>query len=516
MDHDAVATIACRALHSKSLSPERHCVAPACSALPLSRNFGALSFRSGRRIGVLLTALCFCSGVANAESNGKADPQGVVAPRKFNSAESRIVVDHFSGTRGELARAGVISALEAEDTLDLLSVRVLDAERGALDGSPAGYANVARRFDLGAILRGKVKSGDDGARITLTVVSGRDGKAIGKLSFEAASLPALRATLRNQLWSELQPLLAAATGREPNATDSDSEKDAPRAAERPIPDAVPTPEAPAVAPTAPASERKPDLEPKSEPDPDLKPELELRPSPGPSESTARCARLEFELGGGAQGRLFNYVHEQRGALRAYRGNPGPMARADAVGYPLASASCRVRAGLAVGYERLLKVESELASAQLASNGFGAHAELVLRLALGPLSVEPGLGYAGRHFEIKGGFIPKADYQAFTSRLRLDLEVGRFLLEGSVGGHFLLGTGQLRSASWFPGAAGRGYDADARVGVRFAGPLYLLVGAHYELYSFDLNPQVDGDYPNGVALGARDQYFDGTLSLRLRL
>ena len=458
---------------------------------------------------MLLTYIACFPALASAQGRAQSDPQHA-ARRLVDSAESRIVVDHFSGSSAaNVPRAGVINALEAEDTVDLVSVRLLDAQRGTLDGSPAGYASVGRRLDLAAILRGKVKSNAEGAHITLTLINGRDGKAMGKLSFEAANLPELRAKLQKELWRALEPLLDAATGREPAAAAT------PTVAAPDDADEEAKPEAPA----KPDADSKPPVaisEPEPAPQPEPTPEQEPKSEPKLRQPAARqCVHFELELGGGAQGRNFNYVHEQRGALRGYRANPAPLLRAELGLYPLVSASCRVSGGVAFGYDRLLKVESQLAGRALPTTGFGGHAEFVLRLSLGPLTLQPGLGYSDRHFAINGGFIPDVSYHALRASLRADLVLDPFLIELRGGGHLPLDAGRLDNADWFPNARGIGYDAEARLGVRFVDWLDLLVGARLEFYSFNLHASTDGAYPRGVAQGAYDRYIDGALSLRFR-
>ena len=362
-------------------------------------------------------------------------------------------------------------------------------------------------MDLAAILRGKVKSNSEGARITLTLINGRDGKAMGKLSFEAANLRELRAKLQKELWPALEPLLHAATAPEPSAAV------APKAAARDEEDEDVRPAAPA----KPDAEVKPPMaEPEAaappEPTPDPEPASRAKPAP---RAARPCVRFELELGGGAQARNFNYLHEQRGALRGYRANPAPLARGELGFYPLTSASCRVSGGVALGYDQLLKVESQLAGRALPTTGFGGHAEFVLRLSLGPLTLEPGLGYSGRHFAINGGFIPDVDYHALRARLRADLALGPFLIELRGGGRVPLDASRLDNADWFPSARGIGYDAEARLGVRFVDWLDLLVGARLEYYSFNLHASADGAYPHGVAQSSYDRFIDGALSLRFR-
>ena len=421
------------------------------------------------------------------------------------------MVDHFSGSSAaNVPRAGVINALEAEDTVDLVSVRLLDAQRGTLDGSPAGYASVGRRLDLAAILRGKVKSNREGAHITLTLINGRDGKAMGKLSFEAANLRELRAKLQKELWPALEPLLDAATDREPSAAPAPKVAARDEEHEDVQAEAPPKPDVDSKPPAAAVSEPDPTLQPEAAPEPEPKSE----PKPPPP-AARRCVHFELELGGGAQGRNFNYVHEQRGALRGYHANPAPMLRGELGLYPLVSASCRVSGGVAFGYDRLLKVESQLAGRALPTTGFGGHAEFVLRLSLGPLTLEPGLGYSDRHFAINGGFIPDVSYHALRARLRADLALGPFLIELRGGGRLPLDAGRLDNGDWFPNARGIGYDAEARLGVRFVDWLDLLVGARLEFYSFNLHASTDGPYPHGVAQGSYDRFIDGALSLRFR-
>lgn len=516
-------------LFPKSPSHERRSDAAARTPLPLRPALGAHAFHCWRRIGVLLTCMVFFSGLAHAKGNGQTSSSDASSRRAFDSSQSRIVVDHFSGSAGNAAantlRDGVTAALEAEDTVDLISVRLLDGQRASLDGSPAGYAGVARRLDLAAILRGKVKSDAEGAHVTLTLINGRDGKAMDKMRFEAPSLNELRAKLRRELWGELKPLLDVATGHDPSPTptnatvNDDDDDDEPAAKPEPAPE--PTPERPKARPKkqeAPSTEPEPAHETEA-----AAPSAGEGASEGASEGEGAseraalpCKRFEVELGGGSQGHYFNYVHEQRGALRGYRSNATAMGAGRLSAYPFANASCSVRAGIALGYDGVFKIKSHLAGRTLGGNRFGDNAELVLRLGFGPVSLEPGLGYSDRHSAINGGLIPDANYHALRARLRTDLELNWFLFELVTGARYLLSTGRLGNPDWFPSSSGLGYDVEARVGVRLEPHFDLLLGGRIEFYAFKLHATGDGAFPHGVADGAYDRYFDGSLALRLRL
>jgi hypothetical protein len=435
---------------------------------------------------------------------GRAAP-GSAEPRREARAASvqaplRLAVDRFQGPGATVPRAGVILALEAEASVDLLSVRLLEKHRALLDGSPEGYAKVGEILNLTAIVRGKVGKKDGGYHLTLNVHDGRSGRALSALIFEAETLPALRETLRRGLWRELEPVLGqntkgSSTARPPEPPEPEPGLRDAEQVEEPV--------------VGPAPEPPPPIEAETEPEPGAV----ARPRPRPAR---RCDWVTLEASGGALSRWFDYEGERSGALRAHRLRPVPSASLSATVHPFVRPGCKGASGLglALAHERVFGAHSELAEARLATEAFASRADLVLRLPLGPLSVTPELGYAWEHLHVGGDFVPDVDYHVIRPGLNLGLKLGWFLLEGGGGGRYLFDAGQL--SQWFTRARGFGYDARARIGVAVLDWLDVLGGVEFGEYRFSLNEAPDREHPHGLADGAFDRYGRAALTLRFHL
>ena len=419
--------------------------------------------------------------------------------------QRRVVVDRFEGRGSAIPRAGAIQALEAEKSLKLLSVRLLEQNKRLLDGTQDGYRKLGERLDVIAILRANVKAVDGSFRASITVIETKGGRELATLTFKAATLPALRTVLRKKLWAALEPVLEAAS-------------------EQPAQD-EPKPEE-SVPPKEPEREPEPKPEPESEPEPERAPEPEAEPEPEvrpdaverPSQSKRRCDWVEIDVSGGTHSRWFDWNEEQRGALRGYKLQPVPQAGVGLLVFPFSHRRCGVASGLGFGleHEQLLGVRSELAGRTLKTLGFASHGDLLLRFQLGPVRVEPRVGYAGQYFEIEDDLVPDAGYHGLRFGLELGLKWSFFLLEVAGGYRMPLLVGELASSSWFPEAKGFGYDASARIGFSAPDWFDVLGAAEFGEYSFALNASGAGAYPHGVASSAFDRYLRTSLLLRFHL
>lgn len=395
----------------------------------------------------------------------------------------RVVVDRFEGsTAVAIPRAGVVDLLEAEESVDLLSVRLLDAERRSLDGSADGYVEVAKKLGVVVIVRGSVERTEAGYSTTITII-GRDGHRKGKFDYAADTLVNLRKVLREELWEDFAPLL-----EEPEPEETESVVEAPEPEPEPEQDEVP---------------KRP------------KP-VEAAPAPRKASS---CPATELEAKSGILRRGFGYEREQSGALRAFTLRYAVYAGATASLYPLAFGGCGPAAGLAVrfGYERLFGATARLGERELTTSASAEHVELSFELRPGVVGVAPHAGYAARHFAVSGGFIPDVDLRSVRGGVDVRLAIGVFLAELGGAGRYLFDAGTLSSSAWFPEATAYGYDARTALGVRPLPWLDVLLQGRLEAYRFDFHSDGSGAaYPNGVAAGARDRYLSGELVLRFRL
>ena len=414
------------------------------------------------------------------------------------SRSRRLVVERFKGT-GDVkeVRAAAIAALEAEVTLTVVAVKLLDKHRHLNDGSPEGYSALAEKLDLLAVLHGKVGKGSEGWMVAVTVVNGRNGKSLGMLAYQADSLPALTRKLRSQLVQDLTPILDRAAGQpEP----------APVVVE-PEPEPAPPP------PPPPPPEEKPKSEPKSEPKKETKPAQKAR-----EDSSARCAWLELELHGGVTQRAFNFIEEERGALRGYQLKYAPYGAARATYRPWAHRACGLPSGFGIraGYEQTFGAQSTLADQTLDTRAFAFEAQLEFEFPIGIFALTPRAGFVYRHFELTGNYVPDPQYKLVALGLDGGLRAGFFLLELGGSARLVLDAGSLQSDDWFPGASGFGWQGEARIGVAPTSWLDAFVLGEYESYSFDLNPSAPGEYPFGVAQSSYDRYLRLGIGVRFNI
>jgi len=422
----------------------------------------------------------------------------------------RLVVDHFqSDADSKRVRSQVTRVLDQEPSVDLVSVELLDVHRAhdtSFDGSAEGYAEVAKRLGVVAVIRGRVLKNEGARVLALVILDGRDGRRLGRIEFKAGTLKELRERVAQELWKSLAPIVAFA-GKEPEEPPAEAEPE----------ETAPREPAPEVA--AKPRRRKPAPEPEPEPEP------EASPPPAPPRRPERaCSWLEVGAGGGMLTRSYAYENERSGALRSYTLKRAADAALELGVYPLAFSRCTVGSGIGVhlGFEQMLPVTSHVADQELETWSSDVRAELVYRFLIGPLSIEPGVGYARRRFNVEGKYVPDVVYQALRPRLELRLRLGPFLAEASGAGRFVLDSGQLESDDWFPGSSGRGYDAAAALGAAPTRWLDVLLGARIERYHFDLNPPelspVPGPpaRPNGIADAADDHFFGFMLWMRFRL
>jgi hypothetical protein len=468
--------------------------------------------RAGRTVRriilLLLLGLAFPRDLAAAEPQGPERAAG--ANRTAASKPKRLVVDHFQGQvpGSKRIRPEVTRVLEEEPSVDLISVELLDAHRAhdiSFDGSAEGFAEVAKRIGADAVIRGRIQKINGARTLNLVVLDGRDGRRIGRVEVKADTFQELRKRIAKELWNALAPLVAQAGAESEETTapapePSDEEKET-----KETEPAKPEP------PAKPAERAEPEIDPSP-------------PPPPPSRSDRACPWLVIGAAGGVLARSFDYENERSGAARSYRLRRSVDTELELAFYPLALRRCTFAAGLGVSFvhEQMVPVTSRVADQALETWSSASRAEIVYRIVLGALSVEPGFGYQRRRFSVEREYVPDVLYQSLRPRLKLRLKLGPFLAEATGAGRFVLDAGQLESEAWFPGASGLGFDASAALGVAPAPWLEFLAGARLERYRFELNPPETTSpfdppaHPNGVADRAHDHYFGLMLGVRFNL
>jgi hypothetical protein len=442
---------------------------------------------------VVVLACLVASPLAAQTSSATTDDAGAVSETTHSR---RVAVDRFTGTGDVKAvRETVIAVLEAEVTVDVAPRRLLELNKSVNDGTPQGYTKLADRLDLLALVHGKVGRGDSASYLlALTVISGRDGRSLGIITFKGRNLAELRSTLESDLWDELSPLLERAAGRTPVPVV------APVAQPEPEPQPEPQP------PPEPQSESKPPPEPEPEPQPEPPPES--RPEPEPRSHSKTCPFLELEAEGGFTNRNFNYTEEESGALRGYRLSGAAYAAAGAAFRPWALSACKFGSGFGVRlrFERLIGAQSTLAKQELHTTGFAYRAEVDFKIPVSLFTFTPHGGFLYREFLLGGNFAPDPQYKVVPLGLDVGFRAAWFFVEAGGAWHFVLDAGSLQGENWFPHAKGQGYQFEGRLGGAITKWLDLFLLAEWESYRFDLEAAPPGAYPNGIAQGSYDKYL----------
>ena len=411
----------------------------------------------------------------------------------------RVVVDRLQDDKHNVVRSGIVAALEAETSVDLVSIRLLEDRRHFIDGSPKGYQKLAQDLELTFLLDGRLQHTSFGYEVTVTLFDGSSGKALPRLTFEAESLSALRDEVRAELWTEISALLERewyrdAPDEEPTGVD---EQDV-------------APVGPEVAP----AERSPaDVAEDSEDD------VREAPSPTePRESKARsgCPQLTARVGGGMAMRWYDYEDEQRGALRGYTLKAAPELSVRNTLNPFSPQRCNVLSGLGLTleYARVVSVRSRVGGRNLGTTAGREGAELQFRIPFEGLTFTPSAGYVGQHFWVDDDVVPDVDYFALSCGADLAARDRWLVVEGGARYLHLLGVGELGSNRWFPELTGRGYQLSGALGMVPLEWFEVLAGLRYAAYQHDINARDEGLlYPNGVAQGIRDEYLSTEIAVR---
>jgi hypothetical protein len=420
------------------------------------------------------------------------------------SPRDRVVVLPFRGPGSGGARAATMEALGVAPAVELVPLRRLGPRyANPRSKAPLGAA-VLERLRLAALVRGHLKKTGRGVRATLAILDGKSGATEEELTFQGRNARAVNESLTMELMAKLGPVLDRLAGRNGEGKGKET----------------PAADGKAGADGHAHAHADADADGKSGGAGAPAPPLPV-PSPGattPEPAPHACPTLDVDLAGGVMVRWFDYRDEQRGALRGYMLTRAPVGRAAATVYPFGRRSCsRASAvGLRLGAERMLLATSTLAGRQLATDGSAYQALLVARLPAGPLMLRPSAGLVLRRYTVAGDVVPNVDYLMLGAGVEASLKIRFAVVELGGAVRWVLGSGDIASATWFPGATATEYAAVARAGVALNHRYDLLVSADVEYLSFDFHIKPTGPYPNGVASGAYDIYAQYLLALRIHL
>lgn len=431
-------------------------------------------------------------------------------------AQTRVVVQEFSGPSASQVRAAVVDVLERR-AVEVVSSKVANAQArrsGAELDSESGRVRVAKKLRLNAFVEGRVEKGRRNVlKLHLTVYGARDGMAAGELRVSAPKRQIAR-ELRDSLWSELGPALRGET--EPAAAEPEFVEAEPPARETAPPKPNPWQQA---APEAADGEvaAAPDLE------------SEEVPADSGDEVAQRSAApaLDINIGGRFGGRNFSYNDPLPG-LRKYGMGMSPNVRLHLRWFPVAHFDDGLwsNVGLDLRGELLIGVSSENRAGQKFDTsghnfGIGVRGRLPFR------GVELGavLGYGVHAFELTATSkadpdVPDATYGFL--RAGIDARIVIYdMLYSHLAAAFLLGLshGEIAADAWFPHTSGHGVEGELAFGLAFSRAVGAEMALSLQRYfmSFDPQPRDPGVRgPGRVAGGAVDQYLSLRVAMVVRL
>lgn len=396
----------------------------------------------------------------------------------------RLLVERFRGppNAASTLRARIVRLLEAEDDVDVVAVKALDATETPLDDSPQAYRAVLKELSLSGLVRGKLTRIGPKHRLRLSLVTA-EGMGQEDLIYDAASLEGLLVALDKSVVFDLLLQLP-----------DDGQR------RKPIP------------------KRRGDAP--SAPDGDAPEASASEPPTGSDRKPVWLGACPFFVLGAQSAwvkRSLDYQGEEPGPLRGYRSTVIPAVGGALELRPLSHqhGNCRGLAGLGLraSGSYLLAPRSRLAGEEVASRAWEAAVDLEYRASASIVWAAPFSGFRAREFAIERDLVVDTALRAWRAGLSVGLNAASFRLELHGALELALSTPELASARWFPHAKGLGVDAGGSVAWAVKPQLEILSGASLVAYRFDLRPGEPGSYENGVAQRAVDSYFSAFLGLR---
>lgn len=412
--------------------------------------------------------------------------QGALKDSAGASGKPEVAVQSFSGPKGSTVRSWVVSALRKDKGTSVISDKTLKQRGATLDAEakPAEVAAAAELAGATAVVGGQVEIKGRKTRLMLSVRNAADGEVLSEVELEAGSMLALKGVIARNAAKKLSGPLA-------------------RGAAKPPPEeAIPGAEGA-------ASSGDDEEEDESESEDDEGDDEEDDVS---DDDLPRQPALELLAGMRAFSRNYRYSDDLFDALRSYELGAAPAAMANLRWYPAAhfSRGGAANIGLYGSYETGFALKSKVSGGEELSTRMQEwQAGLRYRLPIDAHEVGFSLGYGSHSFEIEDDpaapLVPDVNYTFIRAGVDARVLVSVIMLRAHLGHRFLLDTGELGSASWFPNASGGAVDAGFSVGYSIIDNLSLVAGFDFRRYYLSFDPQ-PGD-PN-IAGGASDEYLSG--------
>jgi hypothetical protein len=230
---------------------------------------------------------------------------------------------------------------------------------------------------------------------------------------------------------------------------------------------------------------------------------------------SRPQALRLGVGFKAFSRLFGYTDDLFNRLSTYKLPLGPALVIDADLYPLAFLTRGILSGVGIlaYFDYAVGIASRAADGtKYGTSAMDLRISATFRLTLGPLTINPFLGYGMQTYAISastGGTkpnIPNVSYGAFRGGGMLTFKVfGPISVQASLAGQLILGTGEIQT--YFPHLHAGGMDVQFAIPVQITDRIQVKAQGEYQRFWYSMNPMV-GDA--NVAGGALDVYASGTI------
>ncbi len=401
------------------------------------------------------------------------------APAPKKTDRKRVVVLPFTGNQAGTVRGFASTALNKRKGVTIIADKQLQSVDIPTEPKAEDLVAAAAALDAALFVSGKVSAAKGRSTLELIAYNGADGQELSEVSVSGKGLAGLRGSINKELVTKLASAVDRSASPEPPEETLSAETDS----------------------EATDSEEEAATEEEEDEDVDAPRDPSARPSP-----------LEVLAGVRAFSRNYRYSDDLFRSLRSYKLGAAPAAFIGVRWYPVAhfSGGAASHVGLVGGYERGFALKSQVEGGEeLTTKMQQWYAGLRYRIPLGRHEVGAEGSYGRHTFQIEDDpaapLVPDVDYGFMRLGLDARVRVDRVLLGAHFGYRYLLGTGELGSDAWFPGASGGAVDAGLFAGYEFVTGIALVAGFDFRRYFFSLNPEPGDTF---VAGGAVDEYLSG--------
>jgi len=422
-------------------------------------------------------------------------------------ADSRVVVRAFKGPRGAEVRAVVLKELSSRgfEVIPNKEVDSVAKARGLSSDELAGRIALSSELMIRAWIDGRVSHGGDEFSTAISV-QGPNGEGLAQLTVTRRQSRQLPKAVRRQFWKTLGPAIDTAPApAAPSPIASDWL--APAAGPPAVESAPPPASKPAWPAQAEGGFKSPDRD-----------DNQTQADTNQSDEKHELTVVEVALSLNSLSRTLRFQEASALGTPDYELAAAPLFVGSLRLYPGARASAKIAGcfGLDGSYQRAFGLGSETAAGVRYGTTFeGFTGSLVGRIPFAQHEVNLLAGAGLQRFLIERTAaalppVPSVEYR----HIRLGA-AGRFGLGSraklGLEAHWLVivGTGQLASAVWFPGARGYGFEGSLYLDVRLFAGLSARVRAAYQRSALEFPQQQNSQRRER---GVTDSYLTGGAGL----